>query len=607
MSVKTRYIKKWKNWIHDRKAIELVLAVVVITLVVVPLTKQVDYSGAWDGDPSLHNHLAMNAVNVIVEEYSKNDGDLLRGFLQCYFRYPKMLHEIMLTCFILLVNGIENVDFAKVEFLSAWFVTIFTLLGIFVIYLFLRKFQSRIIVLAILPIIGLNGYILLYANFPRQNMIAHVFCWIGLLIYIHYRIKSTKLPLGSAIFLGVLFGASVSIHYSSTYLFFGILASEIFLSLYDKDFLPMVLNMIVIFSVATSIWFFIDLYYYIYTFRYPGEFNLTMDKMDWAYKKPQFTPLIVKNNYTFLSGMCWTFKRLSSHAMEWKITWTWWFFFGFLYRSFGVIGSLLIGIGAFTLFIQNFKVSLRRDPIKKRAIVIILVLTSFMVIISFQFFQNARKLMPFYPALCVLLLFGFYQVIKLIISIANRYGFIKTKDNAKLFNDNPNFFTERPIIPLTIIAGSIILLAQFFSYYTSASQIFHFRRDAGYMREYLKSHNINKILVLSVYKDSQMAPIQTNIREITLEEADNYEFIVLHRLYHKRHKNLMEKIKSISGIMPPIVSFKNQVALPLFFYEFPLTKEVMDPADSLIHNRSLYRWKDVRPWLQVYLKDYKRL
>ena len=48
---------------------ELILAVIVALVIVIPLTSKVSYSGAWDGDPSRHNHFAMDAVNVFVREY----------------------------------------------------------------------------------------------------------------------------------------------------------------------------------------------------------------------------------------------------------------------------------------------------------------------------------------------------------------------------------------------------------------------------------------------------------------------------------------------------------------------------------------------------------
>ncbi len=44
----------------------------------------------------------------------------------------------------------------------------------------------------------------------------------------------------------------------------------------------------------------------------------------------------------------------------------------------------------------------------------------------------------------------------------------------------------------------------------------------------------------------------------------------------------------------PIVSFTNQVALPIFWYEFPLKKSFFDPDDPVLVSRSLYRWRDLK-------------
>ena len=85
--------------------------------------------------------------------------------------------------------------------------------------------------------------------------------------------------------------------------------------------------------------------------------------------------------------------------------------------------------------------------------------------------------------------------------------------------------------------------------------------------------------------------LQLNDPEI-LARVDSYEHIVLHRLHpaSPRLRAMMEDIRPIE----PIVSFDNQVALPLFWYEFPLRTEQFDPEDPLTHRRSLYRWQDVR-------------
>ena len=205
---------------------ELILAVVVALVVVIPLTSKVSYSGTWDGEPSIHNRLVQDTVNIFVREHASG-GDPWRAFLQCYYRFPKVLHEIGLTAFILAIHGIHPVDLATVELYGAWFSTLWTLAGVLVIYLVLRRFFSRLLCFAVLPIVGLCGYILLYANFPRHNMPAHALSWMALLAYFHYRTRGKALPVAGICAVGLLWGAAVPVHYTSTYLFFAFVLSEL--------------------------------------------------------------------------------------------------------------------------------------------------------------------------------------------------------------------------------------------------------------------------------------------------------------------------------------------------------------------------------------------
>ena len=100
--------------------LELTVAALSATIILFPLLFRVDYSGTWDGDPGTHLRLSMEAVNVAVAEV-ESDGDPTRGLLQCFYRYPKMLHDIFLAVFILAVNGIQKIDYGTAEYYGAWF------------------------------------------------------------------------------------------------------------------------------------------------------------------------------------------------------------------------------------------------------------------------------------------------------------------------------------------------------------------------------------------------------------------------------------------------------------------------------------------------------
>ena len=136
-------------------------------------------------------------------------------------------------------------------------------------------------------------------------------------------------------------------------------------------------------------------------------------------------------------------------------------------------------------------------------------------------------------------------------------------------------------------------------FYPVARQIFDARRDAGYMREYLADHGIKKVLVLATEVDSQLAREQENIRVISSQRADEYEYIVVYCMYPSFYtKKAMDSLRPIK----PVICFKNQESLRIIWYEFPQKKDFIDLDDELTNTRRLYRWRDVREILRPFLK-----
>ncbi|MFA5903083.1 MAG: hypothetical protein WC836_04045 [Desulfobacula sp.] len=197
-----------ESWI----SCEIGLAAMVISLLLAVLVRNVSQSGAWDGDPPAHrNRLVMETVNVFVAE-QQIDGHPVKAFMQSFHRFPTMLHEAILAGFILLINGINPVNFDTETHLAAWFATFWTIAGVWVLYFTMRKFAARQWVLLVLPICVITGYILLYANFPRQNMAAHAVGWMAFYFYVIGK-KSGNLSASIASSVGLLYGVAVALHF----------------------------------------------------------------------------------------------------------------------------------------------------------------------------------------------------------------------------------------------------------------------------------------------------------------------------------------------------------------------------------------------------------
>lgn len=499
---------------------EIVLVVLVAMLLLAVLASNVGQSGAWDGDPALRNRLAMETVNKFALE-SQTGGYPATAFLQSFHRYPTMLHEAVLASFILAVNGMNTVSFDTVTHYAAWFSTLCTASGVWMLYLGMRRFASRTQVLLALPICALGGYILFYANFPRQNMAAHVAGWIAFYFYLKGR-SYGPLSGGNALGVGLLYGVSVALHYSGAYLLFALLICELIFVLIDRRQISKTLvSSAVICASATSVWFAIDLYYYLALSINPGVqlFDGTV---------------LAEAHYSFLAGLVHTMARLSTHAAQYKLEYTqWWFLFGFIYRNFGLLGSCLV-LGGFIALCRQLIVAFRSEHYEFRnAALIVLVTTLVSFAVSLGYFQNARKLMVFYPAWCVLLLLGFIWITRLVL-----WG------------------------------------------------------CRGTMREYLAEHGIDRVLVYTNYSDytNTFAPEQKELFRIPKEKAEQFDYVLVHKLYRDANDDLMKRLRGIS----PVVSFANQTSVPLFWYEFPLKSEYFDSQDPLTSNRLLYRWRDVR-------------
>ena len=548
--------------------LELTIAALSAGIVLFPLLYRVDYSGSWDGDPGVHLRLTMEAVNVAVAEVDSG-GDPLRGMLQTFYRFPKMLHDILLAGFILAANGVERIDYRTAVFYGAWFSTLWTLVGAVALYICVRQVASRVVALACMPLVVLCAYVLHYANFPRQNMPSHAIVWLATALYMVWRSRSPRLRTAQALTLGVLFGVSVPVHYTSVYWFFALVAAEFALLWQDREWRGALRSLILIVCAASLVWLALDLFYFVYSNRYPDDHN-------W------FGHNSKDRGSSFLQGMAHTQNRIASKVMATKVLPpVWWFLPGFVYRNVGVVGSIATGLGTL-LLLREASGGAGGSPERRRAVTITLASLAVLVFISLQSFQAARKLMPLYPALALAAVIGMERLAVSGAALVRRGGW--------------------PPRALAVLPGlAVLVLGQAVSFGPDLSRVFHARRDVGYMREYLRERGITKVLVDPAIIAAPMAAVQTPIRGLESSWADTYDYIVLHRLFPRggvAAAQLLNKVRRRN----PIVAFDNQVAVPMWWYEFPLKASFFDPADPLTHSRALYRWKHIAPFYQHRLR-----
>lgn len=545
-----------------------IAALLCVSVIGILLFSDVAGSGVWDGEPSRHILMSMHAVNRFVAEWGSG-GNPLKAFLQCFGPYPKQIHDGMLALFILAANGPSPVDFSTVEQYALWFVTLWTLVGIVALYLMLRRYVDESTAMIALPLAALSTYIVLYANHPRHNMPAHAIVWLATAIYVIHRVARDRVGWRLAVVIGLLFGAAVPTHYSSVYWFFGFAACELCLQCYDRHFKQAWVTFAIVLGTAALVWMAIDLYFYLFSAWYPEESNFEGKTF---YRRP----------FGFLEGMLHTAGRLAGEVAAFKLETTkWWFLAGLLYRDLGPVGLLLIAIGMGASILELKRLSFSANQQRARSLLIIHVLALVCLLVSLGYFQNARKLMPFFPAWAAFLALGLATVSVSFAAAIEKA--IRGRGDAGLKA------TAR--YGGALLAYAAVISAQALTFYPEVEKAYRYIRDTGYMRRYLAEHSIKEVMVLPYVQESTLAPAQVAIQTLSVSEADRYEYIVLNRLYKNLHGEAL--VKCIRPITP-IVAFTNQAALPIFWYEFPLKKSFLDPDDSVVVSRSLYRWRDLK-------------
>ena len=294
---------------------------------------------------------------------------------------------------------------------------------------------------------------------------------------------------------------------------------------------------------------------------------------------------ILESGFSFLGGMAHTQDRIATRVMAHKLLPpVWWFLPGFVYRNIGIVGSAVSAIGAVWLGVLALRPRADTDVPTRRAHLIVFAWLAIAVLVSLQYFQAARKLMPLYPALASVAVMGFDRVGIWGVALVARLRQVSSSQTA------------------TVGILGVLLAAHAASFGPAAVRSFHARRDVGYMRAYLEQHGIERILVMPTTLEASMAPVQSRLQGLERKWANSHDYIVLHRLFPGPGGSRAELLDRIRK-QKPVVAFENQAAVPMFWYEFPLNPDFMDPADPLTHHRALYRWRDVRPTLQRFLTN----
>jgi hypothetical protein len=544
-------------------------------------------SGTWDGDPARHTVHAMTVVNDFSEQVALN-GHPERSFIMAFARFPKVLHEMLLAATTLVVNGANPVTFAEIERIQIWFSTVFALVGVATILaLVWRALGARAAVIT-LAIVAWSTYILLYANFPRHNMPGHAFSWGAIALYLLFRTRhdSASEPPGSAnshlfhaLAIGLLFGVAVPVHYTSVYAFIAILAVEGFYFLRSGLKLQYILFPTAIFGAATLGWFSIDLYYYLMAFRFP------------ELRSPLLPQPYLTGGFSFLEGMAYTFQRISNQLMADKlVTQVWWFLPGFLWRNFGIVGTAFFAIGLLAGLIRPLWSVTPMSPIRGRFVTAAIVMTLVSAYVSLGFFQSARKLVIFLPAWAILIGLGVEVVTTAIGAALTRLG-------AKWPTLGPSPNTA------ALIAAVAILAVHGLTQASPALAVMESRHAPGLMRAELASRGITSVMEHSAVADTNMAPNQVDINDLTLDEARKWKYLVTnHRMYIFTNPKGIA-LRECMAQVKPLASFPNQASTPMFWYEFPVRLDRFDTMDPVVSRRNLYLWADLEKTCGPQMRD----
>jgi hypothetical protein len=506
--------------------------------------------GTWDGEPSFYTRSVQETVNrYVAAQNAEKSG--ASAFLQCFSAFPKMLYPIIQSWLILLTNGLEPVEFATAEAYGIWTSIAATFVGLAAVYVFVRTVCPVLPAMFSLVLLGFSGYFILYATFPRHNMMAHAISWLAVAIHAQVRISKVSLPPLWSLLIGLLFGIAVATHYSSAYLGLWLAVAEIVLLVRDRRVLRTLGAGLLMVAGAMSVWISIDAWFLLRLADFPNVIH--------------WFGMPITEEFSFFNGLAHTLNRLHTRAMDFKLAPTTWSFLpGFWLRDISFVGVVLLTLGTFNA-LRPREIAFVDAHWRARVFVLTGLVCS--IIISLQFFQSARKLMPFAPAWTALIGLGFLWV-----------------------NDKLQHFNVRSRFRAGALAG-VLLVAHVIIFGSEGRTIYDARRDIGKMRAYLAQKNIDAVLILTVTgDDGVIGKRQANLWTTPRKDRSSFDYLLVNRLlpelYDKQFIKCMRRLR-------PVVSYPNQAGLELFWYEFPLKREYLDQRDPLVTNRSLYRWQEV--------------
>tara|TARA_B110000037_G_C17087742_1_gene492683 strand:+ start:133 stop:1803 length:1671 start_codon:yes stop_codon:yes gene_type:complete len=506
-------------------------------------------AGLWTGEPSTHLTMQLETVHKLMAHSKDSFSQFIAQFSHLYYKFPKQGYDISSTIFSYLVFDVpptlaeHKIAISKLQlaaFLSCCGITTY----------FLRKIFGWKILLIILILYATDIYNIVYSSFPRQNITAHFFSLILIFIYLNKRSKDEEFNSELALYLGIIAGIGSLFHYSCLEAVFIVVVTELGLMLYKrKNIIRAVSRILIFLGTIVAVWTAGDIFYYLCLHAEilkPGTKYPILEGMVLAIENTMInkTPLWKIEGGSLLFSL----KYLLQISNPWLL-----FFSGF---------------GIWRLWADE------KLTLKYCAMLIIGMFMFFLA--GSRFFAAARTLEHYMPYFLILAGHGIIQFLSVIKQKYPKY------------------------IPYTLISIMTVSILTQLPRIIDAKEALQGQYKG---REYMKDNNIRTIFLIGrsnslTNGDIKKINIQQTYEPICAEVPEANYLYAIRAIPIMKTRSLRSdeywKIIEILEKTKPVIEFPQFNHLPLYYFEFPLKKEIYNRSFPMASMRRIYKVEDFK-------------
>ena len=507
------------------------------------------HAGIWSGEPLTHLTLQLETVHLLMADGVKSFASFSSQFINLYFKFPKQGYD-----FTAVISSYLIFDTPPTLHQHKLVVSTMQLLSYFgccaVISFFLRKtFEWEILLVCVL-FWASDTYNLVYSSFPRQNITAHLFGLTMLFFYLSERSRSEEFNANTALYLGIFAAFGTLFHYSCFEAVIAIIFTELALIVYErKNPLRAISRLLIFLAAIVAVWVAGDIYYYISLHK--GNFE-------------------VGTKYPILEGMVLAIENtMLNKTPAWKIEGGN-IFFSIKYL-WHVANPLLLVFGV----IGAWHICAEED-INPKFRLMILIGAALFFWSGTRFFAAARSIEYYMPYLLILAGYGIVRLKKIISARNIKYKHV-----------------------VSVIVMVLAIGTQYPRMVDAKTAITTQHKT----QEYLQNKAIDTVFVIGRHEE----PLFTEIKKIDVGKSydpicakkPNAEYLYLMRalpIIKSRSARTDSYWKTIDVLRETeaLAVFKEYNSLPLYYFEFPLKKEIFDGDDPMGITRRIYKVSDFK-------------